>query len=120
MTKGKIAFILLLIFNYVILVFVLDFGSTSDNTNYKNTIEILEEENRELKSANKKLDKEVAQLTLKADSLTAEIKIKATHREELKLKRDEKMDSISSMDNDKLYSFFTEFKTDSLTSKPRH
>jgi cell division protein FtsB len=112
MNKGIIIFILLLVFNYLFLVFVFEFGSEVDTESYKDRIEQLENENRQLKSANSQLDQEVAQLTEEKDSLTSEIKITATAREILKSERDETMDRINGMDNNELYGFFSNFKTD--------
>lgn len=117
MNKGVIAFILLLAFNYIILVFVVDYGDAPNVEDYKNKIEQLESENRQLKTLNSQLDQEVAQLTTEKDSLAAKIKIKATERELLKTKRDETMDNINGMDNNKLYSFFSNFKADSLNNQ---
>ena len=120
MNKGIIAFILLLLFNYILLVFVFDYGNETDNENYKERIEQLEDENQQLKIANNQLDQEVAQLTEEKDSLSSEIKKTATAREILRSERDETMDSIDGMDNNELYGFFSNFKTDRSDGQHGH
>lgn len=120
MNKGIIAFCLLLVFNYLALVVIFDYGDQSGDEKYQQQIEQLNHENEELKNANLQLDKEVAKLIGEKDSLSATIEKNATERETLKIERDEKMDSINGMDNDELYGFFSNFKTDSLNSQLRH
>ena len=120
MNKGIIAFLVLLIFNYLALVFLFDNGNSENSEAFKEQIEQLKNENEELKEANLQLDQEVADLTDDKDSLTAAIIIKATEREQIKTERDEKMDNINGMDNNELYGFFSNFKTDSLNGQFRH
>lgn len=120
MNKGMIAFLVLLLFNYIALVFLFDNGGGEDSEAYKDKIEKLRDENTELKKVNLQLDKEVAQLTEDKDSLTTEISMKATEREYIKTERDETMDNINGMDNNELYGFFSNFKTDSLNGQFRH
>jgi len=117
MNKGIVGFLILLIFNYIILVFVVDYGN-EDNGAYKTQIERLQDENSQLVKFNNQLDQEVAQLIESRDSLTAEIHVKATDRNNIKTERDEEMDNINELDNNELYSFFTNFKTDSINGQP--
>lgn len=120
MNKGIIAFCLLLVFNYLALTLIFDYGEGLDDENYQQQIEQLDRENEALKKANLQLDKEVAVLMEEKDSLSDVIEQSATERETLKIERDEKMDSINGMDNDELYGFFSNFKTDSLNRRFRH
>ncbi|MEQ8624481.1 MAG: hypothetical protein RJQ00_06485 [Vicingaceae bacterium] len=120
MNKGMIAFIVLLIFNYIALVFLFENGSSENSEAYKEQIEHLKEENEVLKEANLQLDQEVAVLTEEKDSLTTAITIKATAIEHIKTERDETMDNINGMDNNELYGFFSNFKTDSLNGQFGH
>jgi len=120
MHKGKIAFLLLLVFNYIILVFVVDYGSETDTEGYKVRIEQLQDENKQLKTNNSQLDQEVAHLTTEKDSLSTAISNKATEREQIKTKRDETMDDINGMDNHKLYGFFSNFKADGVNGQSGH
>lgn len=119
MIKQIIGFIILLVFNYIILEFVVDNGN-DDNGTYKAQIEKLQKENAILLNANTQLDQEVAYLIDSKDSLTAEIQTNATLRKQIKIERDEKMDDISGMGNNELYDFFSNFRTDSTNGQIRH
>ena len=77
----------------------------------------LEAQNELLKERYLKLNEKYLGLRSKADSLQG--KLASTHQTlvRLKNKRDEKINSIDSLDSNELYGFFSKFDTESASAK---
>ena len=117
MSKGKIAFILLMVFNFIVLVFLVDFDGSAEDEGYKQELSKLRDENLQLKSINSKLDLEILELTTFNDRIISELKIEKEITTLIKRERDEKLDDIDGMDNSELYGFFSNFKTEGVNSQ---
>jgi len=115
MSKGKIAFILLMVFNFIVLVFVVDFDGSAEG--YKQELSKLRDENLQLKSINSKLDLEILELTTFNDRIISELKVEKEITTLIKRERDEKLDDIDGMDNSELYGFFSNFKTEGVNTQ---
>ncbi len=120
MSKGIIAFILFLVFNFIVLVFVVDYGSSADNDSYERELTSLKDENKQLKSINATIDLELTVLDQSNDSLRSALKVENEITAQIKIERDEKMDDINGMDNNELYGFFSNFKTDRANGRNGH
>jgi len=120
MSKGTLRFILFLVFNYIILVFVVDYGSSDDSTNYQSELSILKDKNKQLKAVNTKMGLEIMELEKSNVNLLSELKVEKGVTIQIKTKRDEKVDDISGMDNNELYGFFSNIKTDSINGQIRY
>ena len=116
MSKGKIAFILLMVFNFIVLVFVVDFDGSAEDEGYKQELSKLRDENLQLKSINSKLDLEILELTTFNDRIISELKVEKEITTFMS-RSDEKLDDIDGMDNSELYGFFSNFKTEGVNSQ---
>lgn len=112
-----IGFLVFLVFNYIILVFVVDYNSSSDSEIYKEELKSLKIQNAQLKSANATMDKEITELQVTNVGLNAKLKVEKQVTTQIKKERDEKVDDIDWMDNNELYGFFSNFKTDSINGR---
>jgi len=111
MNKWMIGFLVALLSFYLIMVFVVDYGSDKDSSNIQNKVEELETKSKELTEQNKMLDLKIENLEETTDSLSESIAIVELEQSQLKEKRDEKISSVDGMDNNELFSFFANFKT---------
>lgn len=115
MNKATKAFILFLIATYLTLVFVLDYGSDNENSNYKEKIEQLETKNKLLQAKNEEIDAKVNVLDQNYDSLNLAIIEVEEIKTQLKEEKNEKINRVNGMDHNELYSFFANFKTEGTT-----
>ncbi len=111
MNKWVIGYLVTLISFYLIMVFVVDYGSETDHSIIQDKVEELEQNSIELREENKRLDLKIEDLQEQTDSLNESIEVVELEQSLIKEKRDEKINSVDGMDNDELYRFFTDFKT---------
>ena len=76
-------------------------------------IESLQQQNDSLTAINGLLDQQNASIKIEIDSLKQQLSSNQEMTNDLKKKRHEKTKIIDTYSNDKLYSFFTRFNTDS-------
>lgn len=88
--------------------------SVNPNPNYEQTIKKLEQQNDSLLTINKGLQVQIADQLEKQEDIKEELKKRKKDLEQLKYRKSEKIRAIGNYDNDELYRFFAEFKTDSL------
>lgn len=112
MNKWMIGFLVALVGFYLIMVFVVDYGSDSSSSVIQHKVEELETKSEILKEENKMLDLKIESLEETTDSLSESIAIVELEQSLIKEKRDEKISSIDDMDNNELFNFFTDFKTE--------
>lgn len=120
MHKGIIGFLIFLVFNYIILVFVVDYSSSDDSKNYKEELKTLKNRNQQLKSKNATMHLKITELKETNVGLKAKLKVEKQITTQIKTERDEKVDDIDGMDNNGLYGFFSNFKTDSINGQFRY
>lgn len=114
MNNGIKPFLVLLIGFYLFMVFVVEYGSEAELDPNQVKVEQLIRENELLKSANLEQDSLLILQAQEKDSLISLLASNEIERTHLKKKRNEKMDSVTNMDNIELYGFFAGFKTERI------